>query len=634
MKMKRGLLFIFSAFLFYGDVFLPITADPVEDKQALLDFLRNIHHSHPVNWRKNTSVCNNWTGVSCSNDNSRVTALRLPGAGFRGPIPPNTLSRLSAITILSLRSNGISGSFPYDEFSKLRNLTILFLQSNNFSGPLPPDFSVWNNLTILDLSNNGFNGRIPPSISNLTHLTALSLANNSLSGSIPDINVPSLQHLDLSNNNFTGSLPKSLQRFPSSAFSGNNLSSENALPPALPFHPPSSQPSKKPSKLSEPEILGIAIGGCLLGFVVLAFMIVGCHSKKQREGGLATKKKEVTLKKTASKSQEQNNRLFFFEHCSLAFDLEDLLRASAEVLGKGTFGIAYKAALEDSTTVVVKRLKEVTVPKKDFEQQMIAVGSISHVNVSPLRAYYYSKDERLMVYDFYEEGSVSAMLHGKRGEGHNPIDWETRVKIAVGAARGIAHIHTQNGGKLVHGNIKSSNIFRNSQGYGCVSDIGLASLMSPMPPQVMRAAGYRAPEVTDSRKATHASDVYSYGVLLLELLTGKSPMHNTGGEEVVHLVRWVNSVVREEWTAEVFDLELLRYPNIEEEMVEMLQIGLSCVVRMPEQRPTMPDVVKMVGGIRQGSTENPPSFDSKLEISAETPSPQAAEVGSTSSVQH
>ncbi|CAK7324078.1 unnamed protein product [Dovyalis caffra] len=633
MNMNKGLLFIFSAFLFFGAVFLPIAADPVEDKQALLDFLRHIHHSHTVNWKENTSVCNNWTGVSCSNDHSRVTALRLPGVGFRGPVPSNTLGRLSAIQILSLRSNGISGSFPYAEFSKLKNLTILFLQSNDFSGPLPSDFSVWNNLVILNLSNNGFNGSIPPSISNLTHLTSLNLANNSLSGDIPDINVPSLQHLDLTNNNFTGSVPKSLHRFPSSAFSGNNLSSENALPPALPVHPPNSKPSKKSSKLSEPAILGIAIGGCVLLFVVIAVLMFFCHSKKQREGGLATKKKEGSLMKTASKSQEQNNRLFFFEHCSLAFDLEDLLRASAEVLGKGTFGIAYKAALEDSSTIVVKRLKEVTVPKKEFEQQMIVVGNIRHVNVSPLRAYYYSKDERLMVYDFYEEGSVSAMLHGKRGEGQTPIDWETRLKIAIGAARGIAHIHTQNGCKLVHGNIKSSNIFLNSQGYGCVSDIGLAPLMSPMSPPMMRAAGYRAPEVTDTRKATPASDVYSYGVLLLELLTGKSPMHAVGGNEVVHLVRWVNSVVREEWTAEVFDVELLRYPNIEEEMVEMLQIGLACVVRMPEQRPKMPAVVRMVEEIRAVGTENRPSTESRLEIAAATPSPQAAEVGTSSSAQ-
>lgn len=193
---------------------------------------------------------------------------------------------------------------------------------------------------------------------------------------------------------------------------------------------------------------------------------------------------------------------------------------------------------------------------------------------------------------------------GRRGEGRTSLDWETRLRIAIGAARGIAHVHTQNGGKFVHGDIKTSNIFLNPQGYGCVSDIGMATLMNPMPPPLMRAAGYRAPEVTDSQKATQASDVYSFGVLLLELLTGKSPIHATSGDEVIHLVRWVNSVVREEWTAEVFDVALLRFPNIEEEMVEMLQIGMACVVRLPEQRPKMSEVVKMVEEIGQVSTEN------------------------------
>lgn len=151
-----------------------------------------------------------------------------------------------------------------------------------------------------------------------------------------------------------------------------------------------------------------------------------------------------------------------------------------------------------------------------------------------------------------------------------------------------------------------------------------------MPPPAMRAAGYRAPEVTDSRKATNSSDVYSFGVLLLELLTGKSPIHSTGGDEAVHLVRWVHSVVREEWTAEVFDIELLRYPNIEEEMVEMLQIGMNCVVRMPEQRPKMPDIVKMVEDIRRGSIENRPSTETNLETAVSTPTPQAADEASTS----
>lgn len=629
--MKMNLLFIFSAILFFGSVSLPAIAEPVEDKQALLDFLHNIHHSHSLNWKQSSSVCSKWTGVTCNGDQSRVVALRLPGEGIQGPIPPNTLSRLSAIQILSLRSNGISGSFPSD-FSKLENLTSLYLQFNNFSGPLPTDFSMWKNLSILDLSNNRFNGSIPTSISNLTHLTSLNLANNSLSGVIPDINVPSLQSLNLANNNLTGSVPRSLLRFPSWAFSGNNLSSESAIPPALPLQPPTPQPPRKANKLSEPAILGIVLGGCVLAFVIIALLMVCCYSKKDKEGGLPTKsqKKEVSLEKNASESQDKNNRLVFFEGCNLAFDLEDLLRASAEVLGKGTFGTTYKAALEDATTVVVKRLKEVPVAKKEFEQQMEVIGSIRHPNVSALRAYYYSKDEKLTVSDYYEQGSVSAMLHGKRGEGRIPLDWETRLKIAIGAARGIAHIHTQNGGKLVHGNIKASNIFLNSEGYGCISDIGLAALMSPMPPPAMRAAGYRAPEVTDSRKATNSSDVYSFGVLLLELLTGKSPIHSTGGDEAVHLVRWVHSVVREEWTAEVFDIELLRYPNIEEEMVEMLQIGMNCVVRMPEQRPKMPDIVKMVEDIRRGSIENRPSTETNLETAVSTPTPQAADEASTS----
>ncbi|KAK6925928.1 Leucine-rich repeat [Dillenia turbinata] len=608
----------------------PVTDAIEEDKQALLAFIGNVSLSKYINWNANTSVCFSWTGVICSGDHSRVIAVRLPGIGFRGPIPENTLGRLSALQVLSLRLNEISGEFPYD-FVRLKNLTAIYLQFNNFSGSLPEDFTVWKNLTIVDLSNNGFSGSIPPSIGNLTHLTALNLANNSLSGPIPDLRNPSLQQLNLANNNLSGVVPVSLRRFPNTAFLGNNVSFENATSPDQPVLPPEAQPGKKSSKLAEPAVLAIVLGSVVVGFALCAVLMIACFAKRdkgKKSVEKSTKKAEKAVKKPVSGSQDGDNRLVFFEGGNFAFDLEDLLRASAEVLGKGMFGTTYKAALEDGTTVVVKRLKEVSIGRREFEQQMENVGRMKNEYVAELRAYYYSKDEKLMVYDYFSQGSVSSLLHGKRGEDRIPLDWETRLKIAVGAARGIAYIHSESGGKLVHGNIKASNIFLNSKGYGFVSDLGLATLVSPIAPPVMRTAGYRAPEVTDTRKASHASDVYSFGVLLLELLTGKSPTHAAGGEEIVHLVRWVHSVVREEWTAEVFDVELLRYPNIEEEMVEMLQIGMACVARMPEQRPKMPDVVKRVEEIRQDGSGNRLSSES----STSAPTPPGADIAGPSTV--
>jgi serine/threonine protein kinase len=208
-------------------------------------------------------------------------------------------------------------------------------------------------------------------------------------------------------------------------------------------------------------------------------------------------------------------------------------------------------------------------------------------------------------------------LSGRRGEDRTPLDWETRLKIALGAARGVAHIHTENNGRFVHGNIKASNVFINKHEYGCISDLGLASLMNPITAR-SRSLGYCAPEVADTRKASQSSDVYSFGVFILELLTGKSPVQITGGgNEVVHLVRWVQSVVREEWTAEVFDGELLRYPNIEEEMVEMLQIAMACVSRTPERRPKMADVVRTIEEVRRSDTGTRPSTEASTPAAME-----------------
>ncbi|KAF2594117.1 hypothetical protein F2Q70_00043748 [Brassica cretica] len=138
-----------------------------------------------------------------------------------------------------------------------------------------------------------------------------------------------------------------------------------------------------------------------------------------------------------------------------------------------------------------------------------------------------------------------------------------------------------------------------SQCNGCICDLGLTAITRSLPQTSVCSSGYHAPEVTDTRKCTQFSDVYSFGVVLLELLTGKSPASPLPGDlENMDLASWIRSVVSKEWTGEVFDIELMKQIGIEEEMVEMLQIGLACVALNPQDRPHAAEVVKMLRDIR------------------------------------
>ncbi|KAA8539716.1 hypothetical protein F0562_026408 [Nyssa sinensis] len=630
--MKRQSLAVVTSIFLLLPILPLIIADLNTDRQALLDFSVAVPHVRTLNWNSTLPVCTSWVGISCNEDGTRVTAVHLPGRGLSGPIPANTIGKLDALRVLSLRSNYLSGTLPSDVPS-IPSLQFIYLQHNNFSGEIPASLSP--KLNVLDFSFNSFTGNIPPTIKNLQRLTALRLQFNSFSGAIPDLNLPRLKLLNLSNNMLNGSIPYSLQKFPISSFMGNSLLcgpplthcstiSPSPSPTYLPFPPTvtGEQNAGHNKKMGAGAIIAIAVGGASMLFLLILMVLFCCLKKKDSAGTGVSKGKVSNGGKTQKPNdfgsgvqEAEKNKLVFFEGCSFNFDLEDLLRASAEVLGKGSYGTAYKAVLDEGTIVVVKRLKEVGVGKREFEQQMEIMGKVGrHANIVPLRAYYYSKDEKLLVYDYMTASSLSVLLHGNRGIGRTPLDWDSRVKISLGTAKGIAHIHSEGGVKFTHGNIKASNVLLTQDHDGCISDFGLTPLMNFIG-TTSRGIGYRAPEVIETRKVTQKSDVYSFGVLLLEMLTGKAPLPSSGHDDVVDLPRWVRSVVREEWTAEVFDVELLRYQNVEEEMVQMLQIALACVAKAPDMRPTMDEVVRMIEETRQSEFENRPSSEDKSKDS-------------------
>ncbi|TYI17129.1 hypothetical protein ES332_A07G002700v1 [Gossypium tomentosum] len=606
-----------------------VNSEPVQDKQALLTFLSMVKHENRVQWNSSTSACD-WVGVECDATRSFVFTLRLPGVGLIGSIPPKTIGLLNRLRVLSLRANRLSGTVPAD-FSNLTLLRSLYLQENQFTGSFPSSLTRLIRLVRLDLSSNNFTGPIPVGVNNLTHLTGLFLQNNTFSGSLPAINSDGLDDFDVSNNNLTGSIPYTLSKFPASSFAGNIGLCGAPLRACNPTY-------RKSSGLSTGAIVAIVLGSVLVALLFLLCLILFLRKQQRRpdkkekpvteetraappaEAGTSSSKDDLT----GGSIERERNKLVFFESGVYSFDLEDLLRASAEVLGKGSVGTSYKAVLEEGTAVVVKRLKDVAASKREFEMQMEKLGKIKHEKVVPLRAFYYSKDEKLLVYEFMPNGSLSALLHGSRGAGHTPLDWSNRIKIALSTAKGLSYLHLS---EVAYGNIKSSNILLGPNRETCISDYGLNPLFGNTTPP-SRVTGYRAPEVLETRNVTFKSDVYSFGVLLLELLTGKSPSQASLGEEGIDLPRWVQSVVREEWTAEVFDAELMRYHNIEEEMVQLLQIAMTCVSVVPDQRPAMVDVVRMIedlnraeidDGLPQSSDANTPPIESRTPPTSATP---------------
>ncbi|XP_058075298.1 probably inactive leucine-rich repeat receptor-like protein kinase IMK2 [Magnolia sinica] len=579
------------------------------------------------------SIPDSWGGVSGNRNSYQLRSLVLDYNSITGRIPPS-LSKLEKLEEISLSHNKINGSVP-EQLKTLSQLQTLDLSNNDIDGRFSASLCNLSSLVQLNLENNHIEDRIPEAIDGLKRLSILKLRGNKFSGPIPATlsNISGLSKLDLSQNNLTGGIPASIanisnlqsfnvsynnlsgpvpfllsEKFNSSCFRGNSQLCGYSV--SVPCQKPPSQNLSPPKphrgqKLSTKDIILIAAGALLAVLLLVCCVLLCCLIRKRNisarksppAGGAAGRgdKAGPAIGEVES-GGEAGGKLVHFDG-PMVFTADDLLCATAEIMGKSTYGTVYKATLEDGNQVAVKRLREkIAKNQREFEVEVNTLGKIRHPNLLALRAYYLGpKGEKLLVFDFMPKGSLASFLHARGPD--TPIEWATRMKIAIGAARGLCYLHTN---ENIHGNLTSSNILIDDDNNAKIADFGLSRLMTTAANSnviaTAGALGYRAPELSKLKKASPKTDVYSLGVIILELLTGKSPGEAMNG---IDLPQWVASIVKEEWTNEVFDLELMRDASTTgDELLNTLKLALHCVDPSPAARPEVHQLLQQLEEIK------------------------------------
>ncbi|XP_045812939.1 probable inactive receptor kinase At2g26730 [Trifolium pratense] len=623
MSVKHIWFWTVLTFLFL--FFLLTNSESENVRKALVTFMHKLEppdQNFIWGWNLTSDPCtHNWHGVTCSANNQYIKSIVLEELNLTGVLDATSLCISTSLQFVSLNNNNLHG-FISEDIRNCKFLTHLLLSGNKFSGSLPVSIPRLRNMKRLHVSDNHFTGDLPNMV-NVTSLISFLAQNNYFTGQIPDFDFSNFEAFNVSNNDLRGPVPDVRGRFGADSFYGNpNLCgkpiSNSSCPPPSP--PPPSIVKKEKIINQFLDDLPIYSGYIVIGLILLIFLIykllIKCMTKDKEKGLDHVEKKDISqdtsvvvgggeklseilnsngsknwftglgmrseYSMTSMESGVTTSGLVLLSSRKLrGLQFEDLLSAPAELIRRGKHGSLYKVMLDNGVLLAVKRIKDWGISKHDFERRINLIAQVKHPLVMSPVAYYCSQQEKLLAYEYLPNGSLFMLLYAGSQSGHS-LDWRSRLDVATKIADALAYLHEElSESGISHGNLKSSNILFDKNMNPQISEYGLmVSHIKSIKNRNMSSATFRA-------------DIYAFGVILLELLTGKV-VKNDG----LDLVKWVNSVISEEWTAEVFDRYLITQGASEERMVNLLQVALKCTNPSPNDKLTMRQVALITNALK------------------------------------
>lgn len=525
-----------------------------------------------------------------------LTQLHLRNNRFSGELPPE-IANASSLVLIDISSNQFSGVVP-SGIGELKKLNNLYMQENRLEGAIPDSIANCSYLNNINLASNLFTGEIPARLGSLPSLNSLNLSDNRLSESIPaSLSNPKLSLLDLSNNRLTGPIPRSLSN---DAYNGSFAGNPGLCSPDIQYFRSCTEEASNPSQFRT------LITCFLVGLAVLVLCL----------GSFLFYRKRMSDKIRSTKSDSWDVKSFSV----MKFTEQEILNAIKQdnLIGIGGSGNVYRVDLGDGNDLAVKHIwkSDSSSDRKnnrstaamlmkrsgnlpEFDAEVETLSSIRHVNVVKLYCSITSEDSSLLVYEYLPNGSLWDRLHTCNQK--TVLDWETRYDIAVGAAKGLEYLHHGCDRPVIHRDVKSSNILLDEFFKPRIADFGLAKIVLQAATSAKDSTahvitgthGYIAPEYAYTYKVNEKSDVYSFGVVLMELVTGKKPIHEPEFGENKDIVYWISTkMTSRESVLSVVDSSIPE--AIKEDVIKVLRVAVSCTARLPALRPSMRKVVQMI----------------------------------------